>query len=103
MLILTSNLSSQTPRPLSTVRGIKWGEYVGSLSAPNPTVFLHKTVNGPIGSLVPLQTNDVCALAPNMSLLVIYARTKVGRGQAGVKLTNDITWSALLTYDKPDG
>jgi len=95
--------SLKTPRPLSTVRGIKWGEYVGSLSAPNPTVFLHKTVNGPIGSLVPLQTNDVCALAPNMSLLVIYARTKVGRGQAGVKLTNDITWSALLTYDKPDG
>uniref|UniRef100_F6ZSL1 Uncharacterized protein n=4 Tax=Ciona intestinalis TaxID=7719 RepID=F6ZSL1_CIOIN len=93
--------NSKLPRPLPSVKGLMWGEYVGSPSAPEPTVFLHKLVTGPIGSLVSLQTNDVCALAPKMSLLVVYTRDKTARADSATKQI-DINWSALVTYDKPD-
>jgi len=79
---------------------LQWGGYVGSLAAPEPTVFLHKLVNGQIGTLVPLQTNDVCALAPKMALLVLYSKTKAGN--PSVPKQTDISWSALVTYDQPD-
>ncbi|XP_076817532.1 lysosomal-trafficking regulator-like isoform X1 [Clavelina lepadiformis] len=91
--------NSKIPRPIPSVKGLQWGDYVGSPSAPEPTVFLHKVVTGSIGSLVALQTNDVCALAPNMSLLVVYTRDK--KSSASGKPI-DISWSALVTYDKPD-
>ena len=90
-------------RPISSVKGLKWGSYVGSVAPEvgDPSIFLHKTVASSVGSLTPLLTNDVCALAPDMHLLVAYARTKAKGGR--VEVTKDITWSALLTFDKPDG
>uniref|UniRef100_H2ZF70 BEACH domain-containing protein n=1 Tax=Ciona savignyi TaxID=51511 RepID=H2ZF70_CIOSA len=90
--------------PIPSVKGLMWGDYVGSPSAPEPTVFLHKLVNGPIGMLVPLQTNDVCALAPKMGLLVVYTQDKGARtsGTSATAKQIDINWSALVTYNQPD-
>nr|CAB3263579.1 lysosomal-trafficking regulator-like [Phallusia mammillata] len=89
--------NSKLPRPIASVKGLHWGEYVGSPAAPDPTVFLHKLVTGSIGTLIALETNDVCALAPKMGLLVVYARSK---GSQTKQI--DINWSALVTYERPD-
>jgi len=100
--------NAKLPRPLPSVKGIQWGTYLGSPAAPEPTVFLHKMVSGPIGSLAALQTNDVCALAPNMCLLVVYTKDQKQRGSSSATSVNsnskhiDISWSSLLCYDKPD-
>ncbi|XP_077974826.1 lysosomal-trafficking regulator-like [Styela clava] len=85
-------------RPLASVLGLKWGHYLGSPSAPDPVVFLNKPLSEPVGSLIPLQTNDVCALSPKMGLLVIYNKEREVRSYK----TIDIKWSALLTYGHPD-
>ncbi|KAI8477728.1 hypothetical protein Bbelb_445390, partial [Branchiostoma belcheri] len=85
--------------PLPQVEGLKWGNYVGSPVCPAPAVSWRQDHGAVVSSLVGLPTGEVCGLAPNFCLLVMYSKEK------GVSAMNhtDILWSAILSWGHPDG
>ncbi|XP_078592182.1 lysosomal-trafficking regulator-like isoform X1 [Branchiostoma floridae x Branchiostoma japonicum] len=85
--------------PLPQVEGLKWGNYVGSPTCPAPAVHWSQDHGAVVSSLVGLPTGEVCGLAPNFCLLVMYSKEK------GVSAMNhtDILWSAILSWGHPDG
>lgn len=56
------------------IRGIKWGNYVGSPSREAPSVLWNHSYSCPVSSLVPLNTNDVFGLPSSTSLLISYSK-----------------------------
>nr|KAF6279925.1 lysosomal trafficking regulator [Myotis myotis] len=86
------------PSPLSWIKGLKWGEYVGSPSAPVPVVCFSQPHGERLGSLQALPTRAICGLSQNFCLLVTYSK------EQGVRSMNstDIQWSAILSWGYAD-
>ncbi|XP_043858779.1 lysosomal-trafficking regulator [Dromiciops gliroides] len=86
------------PSPLSWIKGLKWGEYVGSPSAPVPVVCFSQPHGERFGSLQALPTKAICGLSPKFCLLMIYSK------EQGVRSMNstDIQWSAILSWGYAD-
>nr|XP_038952054.1 lysosomal-trafficking regulator isoform X5 [Rattus norvegicus] len=62
------------PSPLSWIKGLKWGEYVGSPSAPVPVVCFSQPHGERFGSLQALPTRAICGLSQNFCLLMTYSK-----------------------------
>ncbi|XP_012593738.1 lysosomal-trafficking regulator isoform X2 [Microcebus murinus] len=86
------------PSPLSWIKGLKWGEYVGSPSAPVPVVCFSQPHGERFGSLQALPTRAICGLSQNFCLLMTYSK------EQGVRSMNstDIQWSAILSWGYAD-
>ncbi|XP_038616670.1 lysosomal-trafficking regulator isoform X2 [Tachyglossus aculeatus] len=86
------------PSPLSWIKGLKWGDYVGSPSAPVPVVCFSQPHGERFGSLQALPTRAICGLARKFCLLMIYSK------EQGVRSMNntDIQWSAILSWGYSD-
>ncbi|XP_028902841.1 lysosomal-trafficking regulator isoform X2 [Ornithorhynchus anatinus] len=86
------------PSPLSWIKGLKWGDYVGSPSAPVPVVCFSQPHGERFGSLQALPTRAICGLSRKFCLLMIYSK------EQGVRSMNntDIQWSAILSWGYAD-
>ncbi|XP_021035694.1 lysosomal-trafficking regulator isoform X3 [Mus caroli] len=86
------------PSPLSWIKGLKWGEYVGSPSAPVPVVCFSQPHGERFGSLQALPTRAICGLSRNFCLLMTYNK------EQGVRSMNNtnIQWSAILSWGYAD-
>ncbi|XP_036133268.1 lysosomal-trafficking regulator isoform X2 [Molossus molossus] len=86
------------PSPLSWIKGLKWGEYVGSPSAAVPVVCFSQPHGERLGSLQALPTRAICGLSQNFCLLMTYSK------EQGVRSMNstDIQWSAILSWGYAD-
>ncbi|XP_040824116.1 lysosomal-trafficking regulator isoform X2 [Ochotona curzoniae] len=86
------------PSPLSWIKGLKWGEYVGSPSAPVPVICFSQPHGERFGSLQALPTRAICGLSQNFCLLMTYSK------EQGVRSMNstDIQWSAILSWGYAD-
>ncbi|XP_070296722.1 lysosomal-trafficking regulator [Salvelinus sp. IW2-2015] len=62
------------PSPLSWIKGLKWGEYVGSPSSPDPAVCFSQPHGERFGSLLALPTRAICGLSRNFCLMMIYSK-----------------------------
>ncbi|KAJ7426520.1 Lysosomal-trafficking regulator [Willisornis vidua] len=96
----------QTPRqlfhaahsPLPWIKGLKWGEYVGSPSAPDPVVCFSQPHGERFGSLQALPTKAICGLSSKFCLLMIYSKEQGVRSMH----STDIQWSAILSWGYAD-
>uniref|UniRef100_A0ABM0M5Y3 Lysosomal-trafficking regulator-like n=1 Tax=Saccoglossus kowalevskii TaxID=10224 RepID=A0ABM0M5Y3_SACKO len=86
-------------RPVKYIKGLKWGNYVGSPTTAEPKVCWTQTYNTLVSRLVALPTGSVCGLASNVCLFVVYAKEK---GVSSMH-TTDVQWSARLSWGHPDG
>lgn len=66
--------SSPHQSPLPWIKGLKWGEYVGSPSAPDPVVCFSQTHGERFGSLLALPTRAICGLSRKFCLMMIYSK-----------------------------
>ncbi|XP_070578950.1 lysosomal-trafficking regulator-like isoform X2 [Ptychodera flava] len=85
--------------PLKQVKGMKWGNYIGSPTAPEPRICFTKEYKSVVAKLVAVPTGSVCGLAANICLFVVYAKEK---GVSSIHNTA-IEWSAILSWAHPDG
>ncbi|XP_078239262.1 lysosomal-trafficking regulator isoform X4 [Pogona vitticeps] len=86
------------PSPLSWIKGLKWGEYVGSPSAPDPVVCFSQPHGERFGSLQALPTRAICGLSRKFCLLMIYSKEQGVRSMH----STDIQWSAILSWGYAD-
>ncbi|XP_051470632.1 lysosomal-trafficking regulator isoform X2 [Apus apus] len=86
------------PSPLPWIKGLKWGEYVGSPSAPDPVVCFSQPHGERFGSLQALPTKAVCGLSCKFCLLMIYSKEQGVRSMH----STDIQWSAILSWGYAD-
>uniref|UniRef100_A0A8D0HE81 Lysosomal-trafficking regulator n=1 Tax=Sphenodon punctatus TaxID=8508 RepID=A0A8D0HE81_SPHPU len=86
------------PSPLPWIKGLKWGEYVGSPSAPDPIVCFSQPHGERFGSLQALPTRAICGLSRKFCLLMIYSKEQGVRSMH----STDIQWSAILSWGYAD-
>ncbi|NXO01255.1 LYST regulator, partial [Rhinopomastus cyanomelas] len=86
------------PSPLPWIKGLKWGEYVGSPSAPDPVVCFSQPHGERFGSLQALPTKAICGLSRKFCLLMIYSKEQGVRSMH----STDIQWSAILSWGYTD-
>ncbi|XP_075057049.1 lysosomal-trafficking regulator [Mixophyes fleayi] len=86
------------PSPLPWIRGLKWGEYVGSPSAPDPSVCFSQPHGERFGSLQALPTRAICGLSRKFCLMISYSKEQGVRSMH----STDIQWSAILSWGYPD-
>ncbi|XP_071247370.1 lysosomal-trafficking regulator isoform X1 [Salvelinus alpinus] len=86
------------PSPLSWIKGLKWGEYVGSPSSPDPAVCFSQPHGERFGSLLALPTRAICGLSRNFCLMMIYSKEQGVRSMH----STDIQWSAILSWGYAD-
>ncbi|XP_077781904.1 lysosomal-trafficking regulator isoform X3 [Podarcis muralis] len=86
------------PSPLPWIKGLKWGEYVGSPSAPDPLVCFSQPHGERFGSLQALPTRAICGLSRKFCLLMIYSKEQGVRSMH----STDIQWSAILSWGYAD-
>ncbi|XP_064408757.1 lysosomal-trafficking regulator [Latimeria chalumnae] len=86
------------PSPLPWVKGLKWGEYVGSPSAPDPVVCFSQCHGEKFGSLQALPTRAICGLSCKFCLMMIYSKEQGVRSMH----STDIQWSAILSWGYVD-
>uniref|UniRef100_A0A3B3QSJ6 Lysosomal trafficking regulator n=1 Tax=Paramormyrops kingsleyae TaxID=1676925 RepID=A0A3B3QSJ6_9TELE len=86
------------PSPLPWIKGLKWGEYVGSPSAPDPVVCFSQPHGERFGSLLALPTRAVCGLSRKFCLMMIYSKEQGVRSMH----STDIQWSAILSWGYAD-
>ncbi|EMP27274.1 Lysosomal-trafficking regulator [Chelonia mydas] len=84
--------------PLPWIKGLKWGEYVGSPSAPDPVVCFSQPHGERFGSLQALPTRAICGLSQKFCLLMIYSKEQGVRSMH----STDIQWSAILSWGYAD-
>ncbi|XP_077201679.1 lysosomal-trafficking regulator isoform X3 [Paroedura picta] len=84
--------------PLPWIKGLKWGEYVGSPSAPDPVVCFSQPHGERFGSLQALPTRAICGLSRKFCLLMIYSKEQGVRSMH----STDIQWSAILSWGYAD-
>lgn len=87
-LTISSSLPPQSPLPW--IKGLKWGEYVGSPSAPDPVVCFSQPHGERFGSLLALPTRAICGLSRKFCLMMIYSKEQ-GR-KACLSLTSDLEY-----------
>ncbi|XP_033121073.1 lysosomal-trafficking regulator-like isoform X2 [Anneissia japonica] len=88
-----------TQSPLNSVKGIRWGGYVGSPAVAEPVVRWSVAHPIPAQHLIPLPTGSVCGVSANQCLLVMYSKEK---GVSGVHAV-DIKWSGIASWEHSDG
>lgn len=72
---LVWNIPPHLPQsPLPWIKGLKWGEYVGSPSAPDPVVCFSQPHGERFGSLLALPTRAICGLSRSFCLMMIYSK-----------------------------
>ncbi|XP_048453045.1 lysosomal-trafficking regulator [Rhincodon typus] len=86
------------PSPLPWIQGLKWGEYVGSPSAPDPVVCFSQPHGEQFGSLLALPTRAICGLSKKFCLMMIYSKEQGVRSMH----STDIQWSAILSWGYAD-
>ncbi|XP_018118608.1 lysosomal-trafficking regulator isoform X3 [Xenopus laevis] len=86
------------PSPLPWIKGLKWGEYVGSPSAPDPSVCFSQPHGERFGSLQALPTRAICGLSGKFCLMMIYSKEQGVRSMH----STDIQWSAILSWGYAD-
>ncbi|XP_061847014.1 lysosomal-trafficking regulator isoform X2 [Colius striatus] len=86
------------PSPLPWIKGLKWGEYVGSPSAPDPVVCFSQPHGERFGALQALPTKAICGLSHKFCLLMIYSKEQGVRSMH----STDIQWSAILSWGYAD-
>ncbi|XP_068087878.1 lysosomal-trafficking regulator isoform X2 [Hyperolius riggenbachi] len=86
------------PSPLPWIKGLKWGEYVGSPSAPDPSVCFSQPHGERFGCLQALPTRAICGLARKFCLMMSYSKEQGVRSMH----STDIQWSAILSWGYPD-
>ncbi|KAI1894637.1 hypothetical protein AGOR_G00117810 [Albula goreensis] len=86
------------PSPLPWIKGLKWGEYVGSPCTPDPVVCFSQPHGEYFGSLLALPTRAVCGLSCNFCLMMIYSKEQGVRSMHNT----DIQWSAILSWGYAD-
>ncbi|XP_069463086.1 lysosomal-trafficking regulator [Ambystoma mexicanum] len=86
------------PNPLLWIKGLKWGEYVGSPSAPDPVVCFSQPHGERFGVLQALPTKAICGLSPKFCLMMIYSKEQGVRSMH----STDIQWSAILSWGYMD-
>ncbi|XP_067392088.1 lysosomal-trafficking regulator isoform X2 [Emydura macquarii macquarii] len=86
------------PSPLPWIKGLKWGEYVGSPSALDPVVCFSQPHGERFGSLQALPTRAICGLSRKFCLLMIYSKEQGVRSMH----STDIQWSAILSWGYAD-
>ncbi|KAF7710729.1 hypothetical protein HF521_009601 [Silurus meridionalis] len=86
------------PSPLPWIKGLKWGEYVGSPSAPDPVVCFSQPHGECFGSLLALPTRAICGLSCKFCLMMIYSKEQGVRSMH----STDIQWSAILSWGYSD-
>nr|XP_013800926.1 PREDICTED: lysosomal-trafficking regulator [Apteryx mantelli mantelli] len=86
------------PSPLPWIKGLKWGEYVGSPSAPDPVVCFSQPHGERFGSLQALPTKAICGLSRKFCLLMVYSKEQGVRSMH----STDIQWSAILSWGYAD-
>ncbi|KAM4729225.1 lysosomal-trafficking regulator isoform 1-T1 [Anableps anableps] len=86
------------PSPLPWIKGLKWGEYVGSPSAPDPVVCFSQPHGERFGSLLALPTRAICGLSRSFCLMMIYSKEQGVRSMH----STDIQWSAILSWGYTD-
>uniref|UniRef100_A0A673MI84 Lysosomal-trafficking regulator-like n=1 Tax=Sinocyclocheilus rhinocerous TaxID=307959 RepID=A0A673MI84_9TELE len=86
------------PSPLPWIKGLKWGEYVGSPSAPDPVVCFSQPHGEHFGSLLALPTRAICGLSRKFCLMMIYSKEQGVRSMH----STDIQWSAILSWGYTD-
>ncbi|XP_078069513.1 lysosomal-trafficking regulator isoform X3 [Mustelus asterias] len=86
------------PSPLPWIQGLKWGEYVGSPSAPDPVVCFSQPHGEQFGSLLALPTRAICGLSRKFCLMMIYSKEQGVRSMH----STDIQWSAILSWGYAD-
>ncbi|XP_044275947.1 lysosomal-trafficking regulator isoform X2 [Varanus komodoensis] len=86
------------PSPLPWIKGLKWGEYVGSPSAPDPVVCFSQPHGERFGSLQALPTRAICGLSQKFCLLMIYSKEQGVRSMHSTA----IQWSAILSWGYAD-
>uniref|UniRef100_A0A8C5M6R0 Lysosomal trafficking regulator n=1 Tax=Leptobrachium leishanense TaxID=445787 RepID=A0A8C5M6R0_9ANUR len=86
------------PSPLPWIRGLKWGEYVGSPSSPDPSVCFSQPHGERFGSLQALPTRAICGLSWKFCLMMIYSKEQGVRSMH----STDIQWSAILSWGYAD-
>uniref|UniRef100_A0A671VJQ1 Lysosomal trafficking regulator n=1 Tax=Sparus aurata TaxID=8175 RepID=A0A671VJQ1_SPAAU len=86
------------PSPLPWIKGLKWGEYVGSPSAPDPVVCFSQPHGERFGSLLALPTRAICGLSRMFCLMMIYSKEQGVRSMH----STDIQWSAILSWGYAD-
>ncbi|XP_054831083.1 lysosomal-trafficking regulator [Eublepharis macularius] len=86
------------PSPLPWIKGLKWGEYVGSPSSPDPVVCFSQPHGERFGFLQALPTRAICGLSQKFCLLMIYSKEQGVRSMH----STDIQWSAILSWGYAD-
>ncbi|XP_029450120.1 LOW QUALITY PROTEIN: lysosomal-trafficking regulator-like [Rhinatrema bivittatum] len=86
------------PSPLPWIRGLKWGEYVGSPSAPDPVVCFSQLYGESFGLLQALPTRAICGLSQKFCLMMVYSKEQGVRSMH----STDIQWSAILSWGYAD-
>ncbi|XP_028398812.1 lysosomal-trafficking regulator-like [Dendronephthya gigantea] len=81
------------PSPVTTVYGIKWGQYIGSPAYDKPVVCWLDSFPTPVSRLVSSPHSNLFVLPPN-STHVIVTRTR--------NRTMHILWSAVLSWNHVD-
>ena len=82
--------------PLSTVEGLRWGQYVGSPALGAPAVGFSQTLNTSVRSLVCLKNGSLFVLSHNSTLMTVH---QARPGQSEERLL----WSAVLSWGYMDG
>uniref|UniRef100_A0A0L8HLN3 BEACH domain-containing protein n=2 Tax=Octopus bimaculoides TaxID=37653 RepID=A0A0L8HLN3_OCTBM len=85
---------------LSCVKGLNWGDYVGSPDCPPPAVIHRKETRSVAAvKLIALQTGEVFGIRNESCLLTMCSKD---RGVIGIN-TTDVIWAAILSWKHPDG
>lgn len=71
---MPSSSSSSLQSPLPWIKGLKWGEYVGSPCTPDPVVCFSQPHGERFGSLLALPTRAICGLSHKFCLMMIYSK-----------------------------
>ncbi|XP_025103482.1 lysosomal-trafficking regulator-like isoform X3 [Pomacea canaliculata] len=82
------------PRPVPTVNGLKWGNYVGSPDLPQPSWHLLAKLEVEIASLVSLGSGSVFGIERDSTLISLQAKpTDPVQRQADIMLAGTISWN----------
>lgn len=88
--------TSELPSPMTTVEGLKWGQYVGSPALGAPAVGFTQPLPLSVQSLLCLDNDSVFALSDNSTLMTVH-QEKSGEGKV------QLVWSAALSWGYMDG
>lgn len=89
------------PQVIPSVKGLSWGNYVGSPAESNPTIIWQGSHHTSISTLIALLSNDVFGLATNTALLLSY--TKESTLNLVVNGGTSVLGAALISWGHGDG